>query len=63
MNCDRLTTTLPQCQIGFMNYIVGPLFISIVEIFPELNFLLDNLNNNVEKYKKIHENYLKKQEK
>ena len=63
MNCDRLTTTLPQCQIGFMNFIVGPLFISIVEIFPELNFLLDNLNNNVEKYKKIHENYLKKQEK
>ncbi len=63
MNCDRLTTTLPQCQIGFMNYIVGPLFISIVEIFPELNFLVDNLNNNVEKYKKIHENYLKKQEK
>ena len=63
MNCDRLTTTLPQCQIGFMNYIVGPLFISIVEIFPELNFLLDNLNNNIEKYKKIHENYLKKQEK
>ena len=63
MNCDRLTTTLPQCQIGFMNYIVGPLFISIVEIFPELNFLVENLNNNVEKYKKIHENYLKKQEK
>ena len=63
MNCDRLTTTLPQCQIGFMNFIIGPLFISIVEIFPELNFLLDNLNNNVEKYKKIHENYLKKQEK
>jgi hypothetical protein len=63
MNCDRLTTTLPQCQIGFMNFIVGPLFISIVEIFPELNFLVENLNNNVEKYKKIHENYLKKQEK
>ena len=63
MNCDRLTTTLPQCQIGFMNFIIGPLFISIVEIFPELNFLVENLNNNVEKYKKIHENYLKKQEK
>ena len=63
MNCDRLTTTLPQCQIGFMNFIIGPLFISIVEIFPELNFLVENLNNNIEKYKKIHENYLKKQEK
>ena len=62
MNCDRLTTSLPQSQIGFMNFIVGPFFISFVDIFPELSFLTDNVKDNTEKYKKIKEEEDKKKE-
>ena len=32
VNCDRLTTSLPQSQIGFMNFIVGP-FLLVLLIF------------------------------
>ena len=55
MNCDRETTTIAKCQIGFMNGIVAPFFGSIGEIFPELQFLVDNVNNNASIYKKIRE--------
>ena len=55
MNCDRETTTIAKCQIGFMNGIVAPFFGSIAEIFPELHFLVDNVNNNTSIYKKIRE--------
>ena len=62
MNCDRLTTSLPQSQIGFMNFIVGPFFISFVDIFPELTFLTDNVKDNTERFKKIKEEEDKKKE-
>ena len=62
VNCDRLTTSLPQSQIGFMNFIVGPFFISFVDIFPELSFLTDNVKDNTERYKKMKEEDDKKKE-
>lgn len=55
MNCDRNTTTKAQCQVGFMDFIVGPFFGSFAEIFPELTFLVDNVKNNTTKFKQIKE--------
>ena len=43
---DRVTTTIYQNQLGFINYIEIPFFTLIAQIFPKLNFLLVNLNNN-----------------
>ena len=45
-----------------MNFIVGPFFISFVDIFPELSFLTDNVKDNTERYKKIKEEDDKKKE-
>jgi len=53
--CDRNTITLPGAQIGFMDGIVSPFLNSLVQIFPGLNFLLENVNNNKAMYKKIKE--------
>lgn len=57
--CDRLTVTKHDSQLGFMDGITIPFFTQIVEIFPKLNFLIENLNENKLKYKKIKEEYQK----
>ena len=62
MNCDRLTVSKAQSQIGFMNFIVLPFFNSLTEIFPELMFLSDNVKSNVEEYTKIKEKEDKEKE-
>jgi len=51
--CDRATTTIPNAQIGFMDGIVFPFMNSLVAIFPDLEFLIDNVNKNKEEYKKL----------
>ena len=63
MNCDRLTSTKAQVQVGFMDFIVGPFFTSFVEIFPELKFLTDNIQENTVIFKKIKEEEAKAKEK
>lgn len=55
MNCDRTTTTKAQCQIGFIEGIISPFFMSFVEIFPELSFLIENMKKNKAIYRKIRE--------
>ena len=62
MNCDRLTVSKAQSQIGFMNFIVLPFFNSLTEIFPELIFLSDNVKNNIEVFNKIKEKEDKEKE-
>jgi len=53
--CDRATTTKSGAQIGFMNGISAPFISLLIEIFPGLHFLLDNINVNKEYYKKVKE--------
>ncbi|MCQ2819732.1 MAG: 3',5'-cyclic nucleotide phosphodiesterase [archaeon] len=52
---DRLTCTLPKSQLGFINFVVGPFFKSIVVIFPTLKFLTDNIQTNIGIYTKMKE--------
>ena len=58
--CDRTTTKVPNSQLGFMDGIVIPLAKCMVEIFPKLNFMISNINENKEYYKKLKEESEKK---
>ena len=49
--CDRDTTTIPQGQLGFIEGVVSHFFSTINEIFPGLQFCIDNLNENKKKFK------------
>eukprot|EP00831_Metopus_contortus_P023883 TRINITY_DN20967_c0_g1_i1.p2 TRINITY_DN20967_c0_g1~~TRINITY_DN20967_c0_g1_i1.p2 ORF type:complete len:159 (+),score=35.78 TRINITY_DN20967_c0_g1_i1:42-518(+) len=49
--CDRETTKLVPSQVGFINGIVRPYYEKIVEIFPLLHPMLDNINLNEKKWK------------
>ena len=51
--CDRNTVNIPKSQIAFMEGICSPLISTVIEIFPELQFLIDNLNKNKEYFKKV----------
>ena len=51
--CDRLAHTKPNSQLGFMNGISAPFISHLIEVFPGLRFLLDNINLNKEFYKKL----------
>ena len=53
--CDRNNTKIPAAQIGFMDGIVLPLLQIVIELFPNLSFLVDNINSNKAEYKKIKE--------
>jgi hypothetical protein len=44
--CDRNTVTIEGSQIGFIDGIVLPFAIPIIEIFPTLSFFSKNLNEN-----------------
>jgi cAMP-specific phosphodiesterase 4 len=60
--CDRETTNIPRAQVGFIENIVSPLVKSVIEYFPGLMFLLQNLNDNATYLKKVIEEESKKQE-
>lgn len=51
--CNRETVTIPNSQIGFIDGIVYPFFDSLTNIFHGLEFLIDNIKNNKEEYKKL----------
>jgi hypothetical protein len=53
--CDRNTVTTPAAQIGFISGIVQPFMQVLRDIFPSLQFLIDNLNENKANYTKIKE--------
>lgn len=53
--CDRNSTTKAQGQVGFIEGVVTPYFVALVEIFPGLNFLIDNVNSNKIAFKKFKE--------
>ena len=44
--CNRETVTIEGSQIGFIDGIVLPFAIPIIEVFPSLNFFIKNLKNN-----------------
>lgn len=53
--CDRSTTSLSAAQVGFMDGIVLPLTQIVVEIFPGLHYMIENILINSAHYKKLKE--------
>jgi hypothetical protein len=44
---DRDKVNRPNSQIGFIEFVIAPLCESIVHLFPTLDFLAENLGNNI----------------
>jgi len=51
--CDRLSVSIPKAQIGFIDGIVMPLLICIIEIFPNMLFLKENIEKNKNAFKEL----------
>jgi calcium/calmodulin-dependent 3',5'-cyclic nucleotide phosphodiesterase len=50
MLCDRQSINSIKSQLGFIQYIVSPTFELLINIFPELNTFMQNINSNSKKY-------------
>ena len=59
-SCDRTKVTLYKNQLGFIDFIELPFFSLVAKVFPKLDFLLVNLNNNKQRLKSLEEEYNKK---
>ena len=54
-SCDRNIVSLYKSQLGFIDYIITPFYGSFVQIFPKLNYLKDNIEDNRKKIKEMEE--------
>ena len=54
-SCDRNKVTIYQSQLGFINYIELSYFSLFVQVFENLKFYLDNLNNNKQRLLEMQE--------
>merc|ERR1719171_1223233 len=52
---DRDKVNKPNSQIGFIEFVVVPLFLGAVKLFPALYELTDNLASNTDLWEKIWE--------
>ena len=55
--------TIYRNQIGFIDFIELPFFSLVVKVFPKLDFLLENLNNNKQTILKLEEENKKQEDK
>lgn len=51
--CDRTTADIPKSQIGFIKGIITPMFEVLVNLFPTLSFMMDEIEKNVEEWGKL----------
>lgn len=51
--CDRTTANVPKSQIGFLKGIIIPTYSIILDIFPDLSFLMENIEENLRKWEEI----------
>ena len=45
-SCDRNIVTIYKSQLGFIDYVINPFFGEFVKVFPKLNYLYDNVQEN-----------------
>jgi len=54
--CDRNTVNVAKCQVGFISYIVHPLWETMAElVFPAAQHIMATLEDNRLHYKEIEE--------
>ena len=59
-SCDRDTVTLYKSQLGFIDYVIEPFYGLFVNVFPKLNFLKKNVEENRKKIKEMEDEENKK---
>ena len=52
-SCDRNKISLYKSQLGFIDFVEIPFFSQFVKVFPKLDYLYENINNNRERIKLI----------
>jgi len=55
MNCDRESVVLAKAQIGFISFLVGPLFKALHTYAPSLQPVVDRIAANKEHFEKLAE--------
>lgn len=53
--CDRATTNVPKSQVGFINFIVSPLFKTVCFYLPSNAYYEENVKRNLDYFKSIEE--------
>ena len=48
--CDRGSTNITKAQIGFINFIVKPYFECFINLVPEIQSYMDNIEGNLKRY-------------
>lgn len=51
MNCDRYAVVVPKCQVGFISFLVAPLYQALVQYAPGLQPICDQLDHNLAHFK------------
>ena len=51
--CDRKNTNVPSSQVNFIRGFILPTFEILVTIFPNLNYTIENANNNINEWQKL----------
>ena len=51
--CDRKSANVPSSQVNFIRGFIVPTFEILVNIFPTLNYTLENANNNINEWQKL----------
>ena len=59
---DRAATNVAKSQIGFINFIVLPSFVTMIKVFPELTVCQTACEANKEEWTKLFEEYEKERE-
>ena len=60
--CDRETANIPKSQIGFLKGIIVPSYEIIIDMFPDLNFLMNNIQDNIKMWSQKDQSQEKTQE-
>ena len=61
--CDRNKVSLYQNQLGFIDYIIKPFFGEFVKVFPKLNYVYSNAEENRKKIKQMEDDDAKNKNK
>ena len=51
--CDRKDTNVPSSQVNFIRGFIIPTFEVLINIFPTLNYTVENANNNMNEWQKL----------
>ena len=58
--CDRNKVNVPKDQVGFLNGVILPTFGILTQLFPGLNYTMENIMNNIKEWQKLADENRKK---